>query len=272
MNFRSVALAVIALLLASCTGDTGPTGPKGDPGDTGTSVTAVQLEPGASLICPDGGSEFTSASGVTHACNGAQGPQGEQGIQGEQGPQGTQGLQGLKGDQGEQGLPGSGTVVYARSTRFVTGASGAPQLAVVDQVVAAGEVSPLVTAAAFDFAITGPSSVLALTVSTRGYDWSCSNAESVSVDYSAYFTVDVFEKVGGAYVGRVVLTPASCIGSGSCTVPTETTVLLGAADLAVGAYEARVGLTPTCTGMVPSGYPTSVYGYIAAGSIMAVQY
>ncbi|HYO55714.1 hypothetical protein [Archangium sp.] len=44
----------------------------------GQSVVAVQLEAGEP-DCPYGGSRFTSASGQTFACNGAQGPKGDPG-------------------------------------------------------------------------------------------------------------------------------------------------------------------------------------------------
>jgi hypothetical protein len=62
------------------TGATGATGPAGNgtPGTNGTngtngqSVTGKQLEPGEGG-CEDGGSEFTSASGNTTACNGTTG-------------------------------------------------------------------------------------------------------------------------------------------------------------------------------------------------------
>ena len=39
-------------------------------GVDGVSVTSVALAPGADPNCPLGGSKFTSASGVTYACNG----------------------------------------------------------------------------------------------------------------------------------------------------------------------------------------------------------
>ena len=45
-------------------------GPAGQPGADGVSVTSVALAPGADPNCPLGGSKFTSASGVTYACNG----------------------------------------------------------------------------------------------------------------------------------------------------------------------------------------------------------
>ena len=43
---------------------------QGPPGADGVSVTSVALAPGADPNCPLGGSKFTSASGVTYACNG----------------------------------------------------------------------------------------------------------------------------------------------------------------------------------------------------------
>jgi hypothetical protein len=59
-------------------GATGPQGPEGKAGAdgtngaSGTSVTSAKLSAG-NKECPDGGSEFTSASGKSFACNGATG-------------------------------------------------------------------------------------------------------------------------------------------------------------------------------------------------------
>ena len=53
-------------------GQQGPPGPQGDAGPAGLSVAAVQL-PAGSTACPSGGTQFTSASGNTFACNGAPG-------------------------------------------------------------------------------------------------------------------------------------------------------------------------------------------------------
>jgi Collagen triple helix repeat (20 copies) len=84
-------------------GPAGPQGPKGDPGpkgDTGdqgiqgipgangtngtdgkdgVSVTSAALSPG-DANCPDGGSQFTAANGVTYACNGQNGKDGTAGA------------------------------------------------------------------------------------------------------------------------------------------------------------------------------------------------
>ena len=48
----------------------GLNGADGEDGADGVSVTSVALAPGADPNCPLGGSKFTSASGVTYACNG----------------------------------------------------------------------------------------------------------------------------------------------------------------------------------------------------------
>ena len=45
-------------------------GPPGRDGANGVGVTSVALAPGADANCPLGGSKFTSASGVSYACNG----------------------------------------------------------------------------------------------------------------------------------------------------------------------------------------------------------
>jgi hypothetical protein len=70
---------------AGAAGPAGPTGPAGaagsgtpgspgSPGAPGTSVTSATVGKGA--VCKEGGSEFTSASGKTTACNGAPGKEG----------------------------------------------------------------------------------------------------------------------------------------------------------------------------------------------------
>jgi hypothetical protein len=51
-------------------GPPGAPGEDGEDGEDGISVTSVALAPGADPNCPLGGSRFTSASGVTYACNG----------------------------------------------------------------------------------------------------------------------------------------------------------------------------------------------------------
>jgi hypothetical protein len=51
-------------------GPRGAPGPPGEDGADGVGVTSVALAPGADPNCPLGGSKFTSASGVTYACNG----------------------------------------------------------------------------------------------------------------------------------------------------------------------------------------------------------
>jgi hypothetical protein len=56
-------------------GEPGPSGPVGPAGANGVSVTSQTLSPG-NTNCPNGGSRFTSASGDTYACNGADGSGG----------------------------------------------------------------------------------------------------------------------------------------------------------------------------------------------------
>jgi len=71
---------------AGPTGPTGPGGPAGPAGTgspgpegkPGTSVTSVTI--GAGATCKAGGSEFTSASGKTAACNGEKGKDGTTGF------------------------------------------------------------------------------------------------------------------------------------------------------------------------------------------------
>jgi hypothetical protein len=101
MKSRIILLLLAGVLGCSSKGEAGPpgpagqTGPRGDPGagTPGISVLSAPLSVG-SADCPTGGSQFTSVSGATFACNGADGAPGGQGIQG------------LKGDKGDQGLKG----------------------------------------------------------------------------------------------------------------------------------------------------------------------
>jgi hypothetical protein len=61
-------------------GSVGPQGPAGNAGTNGTSVTSKTLAKGEGS-CKEGGSEFTSASGKTTACNGEKGKEGTFGGQ-----------------------------------------------------------------------------------------------------------------------------------------------------------------------------------------------
>ncbi|MEX2646808.1 MAG: hypothetical protein WD249_11150 [Gaiellaceae bacterium] len=65
-------------------GEHGLQGEPGQDGQNGVSVMSRQLAAGDSN-CPNGGSEFTSASGVTYACNGADGQDGQNGQDGQDG-------------------------------------------------------------------------------------------------------------------------------------------------------------------------------------------
>jgi hypothetical protein len=58
------------------TGGTGPEGPAGKPGTNGTDgqgVTSKEVKVGEKACTEEGGSEFTSATGTTYACNGTTG-------------------------------------------------------------------------------------------------------------------------------------------------------------------------------------------------------
>jgi hypothetical protein len=54
-------------------------------GQDGVSVTSESLAPGDDAACPNGGSKFTAANGVSYACNGANGQDGEDGVDGQDG-------------------------------------------------------------------------------------------------------------------------------------------------------------------------------------------
>jgi hypothetical protein len=63
----------------ACNGSDGTDGQNGRDGRDGTDgldVTAQTLAPGDDPACPDGGSKFTAANGVTYACNGSDGQDG----------------------------------------------------------------------------------------------------------------------------------------------------------------------------------------------------
>jgi len=112
MNHSLIAVLLAGAMLAACSskgepGPVGPTGARGDqglqgsPGQPGEPVLSAQLSVG-SVDCPNGGSQFTSVSGTTFACSGADGQQGIQGPSGSQGP---------KGDRGDTGATGVGAVM-----------------------------------------------------------------------------------------------------------------------------------------------------------------
>ena len=82
-------------------GADGKDGAPGADGKDGISVTSVSEPAGAN--CTFGGSAFTAANGVTHACNGARGEDGKDGATGPTGLQGPRGPQGLQGVQGPPG-------------------------------------------------------------------------------------------------------------------------------------------------------------------------
>ena len=67
-------------------------------GQDGTSVTSEQLAPGDDAACPNGGSKFTSASGVTYACSGTNGVDGQDGQDGQDGVDGRDGVDGQDGE------------------------------------------------------------------------------------------------------------------------------------------------------------------------------
>jgi collagen triple helix repeat protein len=60
-------------------GAAGKNGAPGEKGTNGTSVTSVEKAAGVLGPCKEGGSEFTSASGKTYACNGKEGKAGKEG-------------------------------------------------------------------------------------------------------------------------------------------------------------------------------------------------
>ncbi len=67
-------------------------------GQDGRSVTSESLAPGDDEACPNGGSKFTAANGVSYACNGANGVDGQDGQDGVDGVDGRDGVDGQDGD------------------------------------------------------------------------------------------------------------------------------------------------------------------------------
>jgi hypothetical protein len=67
----------------ACNGQDGQDGQDGQPGQDGqdgqdgVSVTNQSLAPGEDAACPNGGTKFIAASGVSYACNGADGQNGQ---------------------------------------------------------------------------------------------------------------------------------------------------------------------------------------------------
>jgi hypothetical protein len=81
-RMKTVAVVLMALMLAACGREPGPAGPKGDTGAQGPA-----------------------------------GPQGAQGMQGVPGPEGRQGQQGLQGTPGPKGDTGPAGVAAVRSVQ-----------------------------------------------------------------------------------------------------------------------------------------------------------
>jgi hypothetical protein len=57
-------------------------------GQDGVSVTSESLAPGDDAACPNGGSKFTAANGISYACNGTNGQDGQDGQDGADGQDG----------------------------------------------------------------------------------------------------------------------------------------------------------------------------------------
>ena len=96
-------------------------GPPGQDGADGVGVTSVALAPGADPNCPLGGSKFTSASGVTYACNAgftaeSRSPNGTYSISLE-----DTGIE-LEGPTGHVRLTSSGIVIESAGTVSIKGA------------------------------------------------------------------------------------------------------------------------------------------------------
>lgn len=66
-------------------------------GQDGVSVTSETLAPGDDAACPNGGSKFTAANGVSYACNGTDGQDGVDGQDGQDGVDGQDGADGADG-------------------------------------------------------------------------------------------------------------------------------------------------------------------------------
>jgi hypothetical protein len=75
-------------------------------GRDGVSVTTQSLAPGADPACPDGGSKFVAANGVSYACNGSDGQDGQDGLNGLDGRDGADGQDGQNGLDGRDGVDG----------------------------------------------------------------------------------------------------------------------------------------------------------------------
>lgn len=146
-RIAAVLLAGSFGLGCSSNGSTGPQGPPGPKGDTGAgtpgiSVLSAQLSPG-SVDCPTGGSQFTSVSGTTFACNGLDGQPGPTGLVGPSGPQGAQGPTGLNGGPGVLVRDADG-VLLGRAQAFRAGTEFPSQMFVLLSVQVGGPGTPKV--------------------------------------------------------------------------------------------------------------------------------
>lgn len=148
MTLRIAAVLVAGVVGIGCSsskGDPGPQGPAGPSGPPGAGTPGISVLSAAlgvgSADCPTGGSQFTSVSGTTFACNGGQGPVGASGPQGVPGPVGPTGPAGLGG---LVVLDSAGTELGMAYTVRVGSVAGDIQLLMADQPAGPGTPRTLV--------------------------------------------------------------------------------------------------------------------------------
>jgi hypothetical protein len=95
----------------------GPPGQDGIDGTNGVSVISA-VEPAGSN-CPDGGSKFTAANGLSYACDGAPGPPGSKGDKGDPGAQGPPGPAGSGGAAAWAVVAADGTLIAGSPGLFI---------------------------------------------------------------------------------------------------------------------------------------------------------
>jgi hypothetical protein len=118
-------------------------------GQDGLSVTSESLAPGDDPACPNGGSKFTGASGVTYACNGSNGANGHDGRDGVDGQDGQDGVDGQDGEDfaGTFTSPlGRYSLVVNDTTAKIEGPTGSVQISDGNiQIQTSGQFSALST-------------------------------------------------------------------------------------------------------------------------------
>lgn len=251
MKLRVVTLGALFLLFPGCPNGTGPQGekgeqgaqgPKGDQGASGEkgvpgeSVAVVSISSG-SLSCPTGGTQFTTSSGVTFACNGTVG------LQGVAGPKGD------RGDIGPRGLPGaSGLVLAARDTQLEGAGSFVSDNAVLSNP---GDFRGPFSLATFNFTLASVGSLVTLEFIADAARVECAGS-SPSASMGPVVTLSLTNRTTGLSAGGAGTSVANCTtntNTGGTTIncgPVTYKAAISGSTLPPGDYSGVVRFQARC--------------------------